>query len=109
MLAPVGFFVLGVQLAAGRRAEGWRFPLRLSAPVAVIVGLRMVVAPLLLIGLAWSTITIPDAYLVQAAMPVGINTLVVAHAYDLDLTIATSALAWSTAIAVVAALVLAVI
>jgi hypothetical protein len=29
-------------------------------------------------------IEIPDAYLVQAAMPVGINTLVVAHAYDRD-------------------------
>ncbi len=54
-------------------------------------------------------IEIPDAYLVQAAMPVGINTLVVAHAYDLDLAIAASALAWSTAIAVVASLVFAVI
>ncbi|MDQ3678211.1 MAG: hypothetical protein M3401_15680 [Actinomycetota bacterium] len=45
------------------------------------------------------------AYLVQAAMPVGINTLVVAHAYDLDLPLAASALAWTTTIAIAAGLV----
>ena len=49
----------------------------------------------------------PDAYLLQAAMPVGVNTLVVAHAYDLDETLAAAALAWSTALALAAALVAA--
>ena len=45
----------------------------------------------------------------MAAMPTGINTLVVAHVYGLDLRIAAGAIAWSTAIVVaagVAALVL---
>ena len=47
-LAPVGFFVVGVQLAA----ERLRFPPPLGTPLAAVVGLRMVVAPLLLLGLA---------------------------------------------------------
>ena len=104
-LAPVGFFVVGVQLAAERIV----LPPPLSAPVAVVVALRLVLAPLLLLGLAAATATeLPDAYLVQAAMPVGVNTLVVAHAYDLDRGLAAAALAWSTAIVLAAALVASV-
>ena len=100
-LAPVGFFVVGVQLAA----EGTRFPPPLSMPLATIIALRMGAAPLLLLGLATATATtLPDAYPLQAAMPVGVNTLVVAHAYDLDRGLASAALAWSTALALAAAL-----
>lgn len=95
-LAPVGFFVVGVQLGA----ERMRFPPPLGAPVAVVVVLRLGVAPLLLLGLAAAVaVDLPDAYLVQAAMPVGVNTLVVAHAYELDRGLAAAALAWSTALA----------
>lgn len=100
-LAPVGFFVVGVQLAA----EGIGFPPPLSMPLAAIVALRMGAAPLLLLALAAATATsLPDAYPLQAAMPVGVNTLVVAHAYDLDRGLAAAALAWSTALALAAAL-----
>lgn len=102
-LAPAGFFVVGVRLAAERVG----FPPALGAPVAVAVGLRIVVAPLLMLALATAVADVPDAYLLQAAMPVGVNTLVVAHAYDLDHAIAAAALAWSTALALVAALVAA--
>lgn len=102
-LAPLGFFIVGVQLAAEARGT----TLRLSPPVAAVIALRMLVAPLLLIGLAALARAIPDAYLVQAAMPVGVNTLVVVHAYDLDRAIAASALAWSTAIALAGGLVVA--
>ena len=99
-IAPIGFFVAGVRLAA----EPIGFPPSLAAPVAVVVGLRIVVAPLLLLALAATVAEVPDAYLLQAAMPVGVNTLVVAHAYDLDAAIAAAALAWSTTFALVAAL-----
>ena len=102
-LAPLGFFVVGVQLAAESRGT----TLRLSAPVAAVIALRMAVAPLLMIGAVTVAGGVPDAYLVQAAMPVGINMLVVVQAYDLDRAIAASALAWSTAIALVAGLVVA--
>ncbi len=104
-LAPIGFFVVGVRLAVERIG----FPPPLSAPVAVVVGLRIVVAPLLMLGLAAVVADVPDAYLLQAAMPVGVNTLVVAHAYDLDHAIAAAALAWSTTIALAAALVAAAV
>lgn len=105
-LAPLGFFVLGVQLAVETRDGAPRFP-PLSAPVTLVLGLRLAVAPLLLLGLSALTVDVPDAYLVQAAMPVGINMLVVAHAYNLDLPLATSAIAWSTTIAIAAGLVAA--
>lgn len=105
-LAPLGFFVLGVQLAVETRDGAPRFP-PLSAPVTLVLGLRLAVAPLLLLGLSALTVDVPDAYLVQAAMPVGINMLVVAHAYNLDLPLATSAIAWSTTIALAAGLVAA--
>ena len=104
-LAPIGFFVVGVCLAVERIG----FPPALNGPVAVVVGLRFVVAPLLMLGLAAVVTDVPDAYLLQAAMPVGVNTLVVAHAYDLDHAIAAAALAWSTALALVAALVAAAV
>lgn len=105
-LAPVAFFVLGVQLAVETRHGAPLFP-PLSAPVTLVLGLRLALAPLLLLGLSALTVDVPDAYLVQAAMPVGINMLVVAHAYNLDLPLAASAIAWSTTIAIAAALVAA--
>lgn len=103
-MAPLGFFVAGVQLASERIG----FPPPLSAPLGIVVGLRMGLAPLLLFALAAAApVGVPDAYLVQAAMPVGVNTLVVAHAYDLDRGLAAAAFAWSTALALAAGLVAA--
>ena len=100
-LAPLGFFVAGVQLAAERTG----LAPRLSAPVGIVVGLRMGVGPLVLLGFAAATaVDVPDAYLLQVAMPVGVNSLVVAHAYDLDRGLAASAFAWTTALALVLAL-----
>jgi hypothetical protein len=106
LLLPVGFFILGVNLM-GEREEGvLRFPPPLTAPIGVAITLRMVVAPGLLLVLSALTVDIPDAYLVQAAMASGINSLVVGHLYGLDIRLAAGAIAWTTAIAVVAAIVL---
>jgi malate permease and related proteins len=106
LLLPVGFFILGVNLM-GEREEGvLRFPPPLTAPIGVAIVLRMAVAPGLLVALSALTVDIPDAYVVQAAMASGINSLVVGHLYGLDLRLAAGAIAWSTAIAVVAALAL---
>jgi predicted permease len=62
-----------------------------------------------MLGLVAVTVDVPDAYLVQAAMPTGINSLIVAHAYGLDLRLISAALAWSTGIVIAAALVLAAV
>jgi predicted permease len=58
-----------------------------------------------MVALAAIVHDVPDAYLVQAAMPCGANAVLVAHLYGLDLKIAASAVAWSTMLVLVAAVV----
>jgi predicted permease len=102
-ILPVGFFAVGAALA--EEAEERKLPLALpfTRSVATAVVLRMVLVPGLLFLLALPLIDLPGPYLLLAAMPCGLNCLVVAHAYGLDLRIASQAIAWSTAIAVVGA------
>ncbi|MCU1676062.1 MAG: transporter [Frankiales bacterium] len=102
-LLPVGFFVLGAHLAREQEVGVVTFPPPLTRPVAAILGLRLVVAPALFTLLALSLHGVPDAYRLQAAMPCGINALVAAHTYGLDLRMAASAVAWATAVTVVVA------
>lgn len=103
-MLPVGFFAVGVTM--GAESEQGRIPLvpRFGAPEAAAIGLRLVVAPLLLFALAAPLIDLPPAYLLQAATPVGISGLVIAHAYGLDMGFAAAAIAWTTAVVLVAAL-----
>lgn len=113
-LLPVGFFALGVHLRQEAEDGNMRFPPPLTRPVLVILGCRVLLAPALFaagaltVG-ALTTVDIPDAYFAQAAMPCGINALIVAHVYGLDLRIAASAVAWSTTAVVTGALVLAAV
>lgn len=102
-LLALGFFAVGVHLAAERR--GGVLP-RPDRTTAVVVALRMVVAPLLLLGLSALTVGVPRAYVLEAAMPPGIASLIVGNAYGLDLRLISSALAWCTALALAAGLVL---
>jgi predicted permease len=105
-LLPLGFFILGVNLM-GEREEGvLRFPPPLTPAIGVGLALRLVVAPALLFGLSTLTVAVPDAYLVQSATASGINVVIVSHLYGLDLRLAAGVVAWSTTIAVVAALAL---
>jgi malate permease and related proteins len=105
-LAPLGFFALGAILAG--EAEQGVVP-RLTAPVGLSVTLKVLVTPLLLLALTAPLVALPRAFLLQAAMPCGINGLVIAHAYGLDLRTSAGAIAWSTAIVVVAATIGAVV
>jgi predicted permease len=100
---PLGFFAVGTALAAEAEEGAMAIPPPLDAPVALAVAIRLVVAPGLLYLLALWLIDLPDPYLLLAAMPCGINTMVVTHAYGLDLRVSAGAVAWSTATAVVAA------
>jgi predicted permease len=99
-LLPIGFFVLGVHLAREQEVGVVRFPPALSRPVVAVLGLRLVVAPLLFGLFALTLHRVPDAYRLQAAMPCGINALIAAHTYGLDLRLAASAVGWSTAVGV---------
>ena len=101
-ILPLGFFAVGAALAEEADDGAMPVPPPLDAPVATAVALRLVVAPSLLYLLALPLIDLPDTYLLLATMPSGINSMIVTHAYGLDLRISAGAVAWSTAIAVAA-------
>ena len=104
-LLPIGFFAVGAILAE-EAEEGYFTPgSPLDPRVATAISLRMLVAPGILLLLSLPLIDLPGPYLLIAAMPAGINTLLVAHVYGLDLRLTAQAVAWSTALAVSAVLV----
>lgn len=109
LLAPLGFFAVGVTLAAEAEAGALPVPPPLTPAIGSALALRLLAAPAVLYLLALPLIDLPAAYLVQAAMPTGINGLVVAHAYGLDLRPLAGAIAWSTGLVLVGALVAAAV
>jgi predicted permease len=96
-LLPLGFFAVGITLSAERREE--RAPLleRPDRRVVLAVGLRLLVASALLAGISVTVLHLPSAYLLQAAMPTGINTLIIGQAFGLDQRFIATTIVWSTA------------
>jgi predicted permease len=108
-ILPIGFFAVGVTLAAEAEAGRAKFPPPLTAPVAVGVMLKLLLPVAILFGLSSAFIDIPHAYFSQAAMAAGINNLVVASEYGLDRRLAAAAIAWTTAIVVAVGVVVALL
>lgn len=104
-LLPVGFFAVGVNLSAERRADAAPLLERPDRRVSLAAGLRLCVTPLLLGTVSAVGLAIPSAYLLQSAMPTGINSLIVGHAYGLDQRLIATVIVWSTAAVLVAGLV----
>jgi malate permease and related proteins len=104
-ILPIGFFAVGATLAENAEHGVLPMPPPLTRPVMVSLVSRLAIAPALLMLLAAPLIDLPAAYRLLAAMPSGINSMVVAHAYGLDMEITAEAVTWSTAIVVLAALV----
>jgi malate permease and related proteins len=104
----LGFFAIGVTLAAEAADGALRFPPPLTARVAAAVLVRLVVAPLLLIALAAPFVELPDGFVLLAAMPAGLHIVALAHAYGLDVAFAAGAIVWTTMVAVPVILVAAV-
>jgi malate permease and related proteins len=108
---PLGFFAVGVALAR-EAVPGGRIR-RLLAPlepaVAGASALKLLVPPAIVLALSTLVIDVPPAYLLQSAMPTGVNTLVVCHAYGLARRIAAGAIAWTTAIVVCAGVISALV
>jgi predicted permease len=102
-ILPIGFFAVGATLAENAEEGELPVPPPLTPPVAIAVAARVALTPVLLLALAAPLIDLPAAYLLMAAMPSGLNSLVVAHAYGLDMEITAEAVTWSTAIVVAAA------
>jgi predicted permease len=103
-MLPLGFFAVGAVLAEEAEGGVLRLGSPLRPPVGAAIALRMVAVPGLLYLMALPLIDLPGPYLLLAAMPCGINPLIVAHVYGLDARLTAEAIAWSTAIAVVGAL-----
>jgi hypothetical protein len=108
-LLVLGFFAVGVRLSSERREDSARLLERPSAPVGLAVLLRAGVAPLILGCLSLLIVRVPHAYLLQAAMPSGINSLVVGHAYGLDQRLIATIIVWSTMLTLVVGLALALL
>jgi predicted permease len=104
-LLPLGFFAVGAILAEEARIGELPLASPLRPPVGAAIVLRMALAPALLFLLALPLIDLPGPYLLLAAMPCGINPLVVAHIYGLDARLTAESIAWTTALGVTAALV----
>jgi hypothetical protein len=103
-ILPIGFFAVGATLAENAEHGDLPMPPPLTRPVALAVVARLAIAPGLLILMAAPLVDLPAAYLLIAAMPTAINSMVVAHAYGLDMEITAEAVTWSTGIVVLAAL-----
>lgn len=98
-LLPLGFFAVGINLSAERRVDA--APL-LSLPdrtIALAVGLCLLAVPVLLAAVSVTLIRLPAAYLLQASMPTGINSLIVGQAYGLDQHLIATTIVWGTAVA----------
>ncbi len=95
-LAPLGFFALGVYATAGAGAR-IRFPPAFTRPVAAAVAVKLTVPVAVVAACAELIHDVPDAFLVQAAMPTGLNLLLLVAAYSLDRMIIAGAIVYSTA------------
>ncbi len=103
-LLVLGFFTVGIYLASERREDSAPLLERPDRRVALAVVLRMIVAPAVLGLLSLAVIRVPTAYLLQAAMPSGINSLIVGHAYGLDQRLIATIIVWSTIIGLIGGL-----
>ena len=108
-MLPLGFLCVGVTLADEAKDGTLRVPPPLTAPVATVMAVRMLLAPTVLILLSLLVVDVPAPFLLLAAMPTGVNTVLVAHATGLDLRLCAAAITWTTTIALVGVAILDVV
>jgi predicted permease len=78
--------------------ERLRFPPPLTRPVAGVAAIKLGVPVAVMAACAALIHDVPDAYLVQAAMPTGLNSLLLVSAYRLDREMIAGAIVYTTAI-----------
>ena len=108
-ILPIGFFAVGVTLAAEAEQGTAKFPPPLTRDVVAAVALKLTIPPLVVLGLSAALIEVPEAYLSQAAMASALNNLVVAHEYGLERRLTAAAIVWSMAIVAAVGLAVAVL
>jgi predicted permease len=95
-LLPLGFFAVGVNLSSERRADDAPLLERPDRRVTLSLALRLLVTPTVLASVSGLGVPIPTAYILQGAMPTGITSLLVGHAYGLDQRLIATVIVWST-------------
>lgn len=108
-LLALGFFAVGVLLSSERSED--RAPLleRPDGRVALALAMRFAITPGLLAVVALAGVGIPGAYLLEAAMPTGINSLTIGHAFGLDQRLIATVIVWGTIAVLVVGLLASVI
>lgn len=104
-LLPLGFLIVGVTLADEAQDGTLRVPPPLTAPISAVIGLRMLLPPAVLAA-ASLLLHVPAPFFLLAAMPTGINAVVVAHATGLELRLIAASIAWTTTLALIGVAVL---
>lgn len=104
-LLVIGFFVVGVYLSSERREDGAPLLERPDGRVGLALGLRFLVTPVVLGVASLAGLGLPSVYFVQAAMPTGINSLLVGHAFGLDQRLIATVIVWSTLVVLAGGLV----
>ena len=104
-LLVLGFFAVGVYLSSERREDGAPLVELPDRRVALALSMRFLVNPVLLGAAILGGAAIPGAYLLQASMPSGINSLLIGHAFGLDQRLIATVIVWTTTIVLLGGLV----
>jgi len=102
-ILPIGFFAVGAVLAEEQRIGAIRLPPRIHRPVWAVIFVRLVLSPAFMILLSMPFTGIPRSFYLMAAMPTGINSMIIGHAYGLDLRTIAESLIYTTLIVVAGA------
>lgn len=109
VLPALGFFAVGVILAAEADEDALKFPPPVTRPVATALALKLLVSPAIVLTLTTLLVDVPDPYPVMSAMATAINVLMIAQQFGLDRALIASVIAWSTATVTVAGLAVALL
>lgn len=105
LLLPVGFFAVGATLAHDSGDGDVKLPPPITKPTVAVGFTKLLLVPGLLYAMSLPLIDLPSTYLLMSAMPAGLNSMIVAHAYGLDLEVTAEAITWTTALVCVVALI----
>lgn len=100
----VGFFAVGAILTEEVRAGVMQLPPRPDKPLGIALFCRLIAAPGLLLLFTMPFSGVPTSYYLLAVMPTGLNSMIVGHAYGLDLRTTAEAIMHSTVIVLVGVL-----
>lgn len=94
----VGFFAVGAILTEEVRDGVMKVPPRPHKPLGAVIICRLVAAPTLLFLFTLPFDGVPTSYYLLAVMPTGLNSMIVGHAYGLDLRTCAEAIVYTTTI-----------